>query len=327
MVKLFSASRACFRGASFAAVAAMAVAAEPQGRDPVADLVVRLGAPQFASREAAARGLVEAGRPALGPLEAACDGDDLEVASRAVEIIGMLLAGGDAEQSTDAERVLDRLASRPDSPVSRLAESVLDFHVAGMASAARDALEARGAVFRDRRPEGGLAGLEVEFNASWRGSGDEWRQLTRLRGLACVSVHGVALDDASLAALGRLRGVRRIDLFGTQVGPEATAALASRLPDALIDVRKGGKLGVSSFGPAGPCEISGVQPGSAADRAGLRAGDVVVAVNGEPLDSFRDLTAWVARRDSGEEVRLEFVRPSVTGGSERKVCTVRLDAW
>jgi hypothetical protein len=51
------------------------------------------------------------------------------------------------------------------------------------------------------------------------------------------------------------------------VSDEAVAALAARFPNAEIDVRKGGKLGVGGQRIVGPCQITQVVAGSAADRA------------------------------------------------------------
>lgn len=310
--------------------AAPGFAADPAAKPPtpaeVAAWVEQLGAPQYAQREAAARSLAAAGRPAVGPLERAILGADFEVASRGVEILRGMLAADDQELAGEAERQLEAVAAGG-SAVARIAESALDFHQAGLATAARGRLEALGAVFRERLVAAGEQGTEVEFNAAWRGGPDDWRLLPRLRGIVCVSVHGVPLDEAAVGMLGRVRGVRRIDLFGTGVTEKAVAGLVDRLPDTLVDVRKGGKLGVSSIVQAGPCELSGVQPGSAADKAGLRQGDVIVAADGEPVASFEALTARVSRHGPGDVVRLVVQREGVGGAAERLECEVRLDAW
>jgi hypothetical protein len=291
----------------------------------IATWIAQLGAPQYAQREAAARSLAAAGPPAVGPLQQAIMGTDFEVASRSVEILRGMLVADDAELASDAERRLEA-AAVGGSAVARVAESALEFHQAGLAAAARERLAGQGAVFRERLLAVGEHGVEVEFNAAWRGGPEDWRLLPRLRGVVCVSVHGVPLDEAAVGALGRVRGVRRIDLFGTGAPEKAVAALVAGLPDTLVDVRKGGKLGVSSIVQAGPCELSGVQPGSAADKAGLRQGDVIVAADGEPVASFEALTARVSRHGPGEVVRLQVQREG-GGEGERFECEVRLDAW
>lgn len=54
--------------------------------------------------------------------------------------------------------------------------------------------------------------------------------------------------------------------------------------------------------------ISEVQPESAADKAGLQAGDIITAVNGRDLNSFQELRAKIASMGAGAEVELTIVR-------------------
>jgi S1-C subfamily serine protease len=76
--------------------------------------------------------------------------------------------------------------------------------------------------------------------------------------------------------------------------------------------------------------IGKVFPGGPADRAGLRGatqgrsgqlGDVIMALDGEPVDSGDDLLRLLGRHKSGERVRLEILRD----GQIREVI-VRLEA-
>ncbi len=54
--------------------------------------------------------------------------------------------------------------------------------------------------------------------------------------------------------------------------------------------------------------IESVQPGTGAADAGLRPGDVIVSVDGEPLVTMSQLVAEVRRRDPGDIVVLEIFR-------------------
>ncbi len=55
-----------------------------------------------------------------------------------------------------------------------------------------------------------------------------------------------------------------------------------------------------------------VEPGGPADRAGLRAEDVIVAIDGEPIQTVSDLQAHLAQQELGTTVELRLVR----GGQE-----------
>ena len=61
--------------------------------------------------------------------------------------------------------------------------------------------------------------------------------------------------------------------------------------------------------------VAGVQPGSPAEDAGLRRGDIIVSLDGEEVDSMADLASTVQRMDPGTTVTLGIVRQ----GEERDV--------
>jgi len=292
----------------------------------VARWIDDLGSPQFARREAASKALVDAGRPALAPLAEAIRASDFEVASRGIEIVRDLLAADDVDLAADAEQILEQCAEEGGRS-SRLAAAALEFHQVGTAATARERLESLGAVFRER-PFVEQSGIEIECGAAWKGTVDDLRQLARIRGLSGVGFHGVKLDAEAVAVLGRLRRLEQVELFGTGLGDDAIAELASKLPDARMDVRKGGKLGVGALAFGGPCEIRTIEPGSAADQAGIRPGDVVVAVDGTAITDFEGLTARLAGRGPGERVRLSVDRSGAANGDVARIdVDVRLDAW
>jgi len=63
------------------------------------------------------------------------------------------------------------------------------------------------------------------------------------------------------------------------------------------------------------CRVTGVIPGSGAEEAGLRAGDVLVVVDGQSVSDRRHVTAVIRRRQVGDRIRVEFLR----GGELRQV--------
>jgi S1-C subfamily serine protease len=61
--------------------------------------------------------------------------------------------------------------------------------------------------------------------------------------------------------------------------------------------------------------IAKVEPGSSADRAGLKSGDLVIAVNGAPVRSGTQLRNTIGLSRIGDEVELTVDRR----GSEQKI--------
>ncbi len=69
-------------------------------------------------------------------------------------------------------------------------------------------------------------------------------------------------------------------------------------------------LGLSRFQPRGAPEIAAVRPGSVADRAGLKAGDAIIAINNVPLDTVEQAIG-IIRANPGQAILVEIQR----GGS------------
>jgi len=54
--------------------------------------------------------------------------------------------------------------------------------------------------------------------------------------------------------------------------------------------------------------VSKVQPDSAAEQAGLRVGDVITAIDGEPVKSSSGLARLIRRKQGGDTVDIAYVR-------------------
>ena len=63
-----------------------------------------------------------------------------------------------------------------------------------------------------------------------------------------------------------------------------------------------------SPGVPGGAEVTAVESGSAADAAGIRAGDVITSVGGIPVGSWEGLLAGVYSFRPGESADVVFVR-------------------
>ncbi len=74
-----------------------------------------------------------------------------------------------------------------------------------------------------------------------------------------------------------------------------------------------GHLGVALADvPGGGARIGGLQHGGPADHAGQHAGDVVVAINGSPIDRSTTMSRMILGMAPGQTVRLTILRPEGT---------------
>ena len=80
-------------------------------------------------------------------------------------------------------------------------------------------------------------------------------------------------------------------------------------------------LGVSISGTASSAVVGSVQSGTAAASAGLQAGDVITAVNGQSVSDYAALGAAIAAHKPGDKVTLTYTRNGTS-----KTVTVTLGA-
>jgi hypothetical protein len=137
------------------------------------------------------------------------------------------------------------------------------------------------------------------------------RYLRTLDDLRELDIKYTPIGDGSLESLVELKRLTVVKLYGTQLSPQAAAQLEEALPEADIDYRRGAFLGVACDQPPAPCTVVQVVPNTAAARAGLLEGDVIVEYAGKPVPDFNGLKELIATNGSGESVELKVAR----GGS------------
>jgi regulator of sigma E protease len=90
--------------------------------------------------------------------------------------------------------------------------------------------------------------------------------------------------------------------------PDAAERLRLTEPAAMIN-----GLGLRFYEPPVPAVLGMVEPNGPAARAGLQAGDQILAVNGEPVHDFRDLQARV-QAHPGDGVLIRYRRGQTESG-------------
>jgi hypothetical protein len=132
--------------------------------------------------------------------------------------------------------------------------------------------------------------------------------LKTLERLEFVRLLYLDIGDNAVDHLAQCQRVTRMDLFGTKLTRDGEAKLRESLA-ARIDRRKGAFLGIQPTQIDNAAwEIGNVTAGSAADKAGLRAGDVFVTYDTKKVGDFLSLTAMIAEHDAGHIVDVTLRR-------------------
>ncbi len=82
---------------------------------------------------------------------------------------------------------------------------------------------------------------------------------------------------------------RAVAFHHKRLGQRAAIVAAGPIANFLFAIVVFAVLFVSYGQPYTPAQVGGVIPGSAAERAGLEAGDRIVGINGERIDRFEDI--------------------------------------
>jgi aminopeptidase N len=129
-------------------------------------------------------------------------------------------------------------------------------------------------------------------------------------------------DEIDAEGMVRVAAVAReaIDYLAGREGrlTAPNAEPSPQTPDRYRPGRRAALGTVPDFAYSGEgVRLSGVNPGSPAEGAGLREGDVVVAVNGQPVHTLKEYADVLRGLEPGDAVTIRFLR----GGEPRSVET------
>jgi membrane protease YdiL (CAAX protease family) len=134
-----------------------------------------------------------------------------------------------------------------------------------------------------------------------------------LQAVAFGLIHPFGLAGAAAVAVGGLALGLVYERRKTLLAPILLHALVNATGMTLIawgiaTNAVAPRLGVSGETDERGCRLTMVAPGSAADTAGLRVGDVIVTLDGEPIADLTSLTQAVRSKRLGQKVVIEFIR-------------------
>jgi S1-C subfamily serine protease len=180
-----------------------------------------------------------------------------------------------------------------------------------------------------------LEDLKVGQAALVIGRGPDGRGLTVNPGIVssptCLAGRGVQTDaklnfgnvgGPLIDPYGRLLAVTcKVDTkYSSQRGQNSGVGFAiahDRLPALLARLKAGEKLDqagrtylgiIKGDGATDGVEVSTVQPGGAAEKAGMKKGDVILEFDGHRIEGFDELRAAIQRRAPGDKVKIKVRR-------------------
>jgi hypothetical protein len=273
--------------------------------EQIAAWILQLDDNRYVVREEATRHLLETQAAALDPLLATANGKSPEPADRAVWILRRL---GNSKEQGLRRQALERLAQLRNHP-----------HAAAAALAALAEIRHNEAIVAIHRlggryvtgdQFGPYATPRVELDHQWRGGDAGLAHLRDLLGAYQVIIIGAGITAKGAAELQHVNQLREVLLYRTQVTPEDVPALQKLLPHVMIDYRRGGLLGVGAnpLDGAGAAVVATVQPGSAAEAAGILVGDKIEKFEGQPVENFKALTVMIGKHGAGDEVTIDVLR-------------------
>jgi len=153
-------------------------------------------------------------------------------------------------------------------------------------------------------------------------SDDAMKAFQELKQLDQLNVWYTPVSDNAVESLKQLKQLTALRLYGTKISDDGRDQLVAALDGAKVDYRRGAFLGVGCQAVEGGCQITIVNPGSAADKAGIMRGDILTMYGGKKVTSFEKLTELISDHAPGESVAIELLR---NGNTLKK--SLKLGSW
>ncbi len=274
-------------------------------RGPISEL----DHPDFDRREASVKQLSSLGAGAIPALMVVAEAGAPEASVRAFEVLQQLYRGDDETAFEMVEIVLSRLKGSEHLAVAARAERAFDSGAENRQKRAVARLERLGAIihFTDQTTDRQLLGRPtvdyVMLGRDWVGEESDLRLLGRIEDLRL-----------SMTQLYIIRGI--------DVSERTLFDLTTGLPFLKIERRGPARLGIRGRTSDDGCVIHAIDPGSAAEEAGMKIRDEVIEIDGLPVDSFEKLIEIIGEKEPGEKVPIVFRR-----GDETHKVTAKLTAW
>lgn len=288
--------------------------ATPAGHKPIDAWIADLDSERYEVRERATRHLARHGQEALAELAAAADGPRPEVAARAILVLEAFANEDDDGLKLAALERLSALQHRNDvrrRAQERLSEAWTEVSLPialdlGARMDPEPVLQIIDTATGEVRSRKLILGTHPK---EWTGGDEGLLHVARLNFVEILSVRNVPVTADGLKYLADMPSLWRLELYGLDLDEDDVKELQQTLPQVReLDVRSGAMLGVRGQVTAPIAQIGSVEPGSAAEKAGLQKDDVIIKVDDSQVSTFTELTAEIAKRQPGESAVLTLLR-------------------
>lgn len=137
-------------------------------------------------------------------------------------------------------------------------------------------------------------------------TGEGAKQLGKLPRLQLLEIRYCPLGDDAIPELTQLGFLLRLTLYGTDISPEGAERLVDNFGKDTVDYRSGGFLGLLFDRLGQSCAIERVVRDSAAQQAGIQAGNVILAINGKAVITSEEAIAEISKCKVSQEVTLSI---------------------
>ena len=277
--------------------------------EQLAQWIKELDSDYYLTRERATENLAHAGPTALEPLAAAADSKNLEVATRAVRAMFQISQANEGKHARVALEAIAALTNRPtDQSTAKAILNGLREHEA-MATVK----ELGGIIEREYQVDGEMMFLQLRLGTDWKGGDEKLKAVADLKSLRYLWLHGTPISDEGLLALKEMKDLTQLQVYGTNATKAGVEKLREALPNTEVHFRLGALLGIRGMvGFQGGAVVDAVQEDTAAEAAGIHARDVIVKYDDQAVNSFEELTSFIAKCKPGDKANLEIIRDGET---------------
>lgn len=144
-------------------------------------------------------------------------------------------------------------------------------------------------------------------------------RLAEMKQIRDLEFRYVPMGEELADALVQLPVRSSLSLMGTGMPEDVVEEMRAARPGLQIEHRQGGFLGVSCANDFNICQINSVISDSAAERAGLIPGDVIVGVEETEVTRFKELQDAINRHLPGDEITIRYSRGGVVKETAAKL--------